>query len=158
MSGLVAKNVGSSLGFLACGASHATAAGTGDATAVTGDSIDRSTYGMPLSCLVVAQYRTSLTAAKTYSLALEVQYSSDNSNWDTAVPILASTALKTGAVTDFDGEYVAELSLESQKRYFRINFTPDLSHSGTDTAITSVGAVLGGGWKDSLLPANDVTQ
>lgn len=158
MSLQISKHVGGSLGVLACGAATATAAGTGDATAVTGASINRSTYGMPESALIALGYRTSLTAAKTLSLAVEVQYSADGSSWDTAVALLASTVVKTGAATNFNGEYVIELSLLSQKQYFRINFTPDLSHSSTDTVDIACVAILGNGWKASLLPANDVEQ
>lgn len=133
----------------------ATAAGTGDATAVTGATIDtqftvtgkggnaKDILAKASSVKFSLTGKTTLTAAKTLSIACEYQESSDGSTWDTAVALLASTVVKTGAVTDSaitPLEY--NLSLESKKRYIRFNFTPDLSHTSSDTAVLSAIAIL----------------
>jgi hypothetical protein len=134
-------NIGKYLKALVCGAFSAVAAGTGDATAVTGATIDRKGYG---SAKFIIGYKTSLTADKTLSFAAEYQESEDGSTWDTATALQASTVDKTGEVTNAVGEVEFNLDLSGKKRYIRFNFTPDLSHSGTDTAVGSAVVVLGG--------------
>jgi hypothetical protein len=137
----VATDIGSSLYPVACGAATAVAAGTGDLTAVTGATIDRLGFQ---SCIVTFAYLTTLTAAKTLSIASEYQESADGSSWDTAVALQASTAVKTGAVTAFVGTTSHKLNLAGKKRYIRFNFTPDLSHTSADTVVIAATAVLGG--------------
>lgn len=143
------RDLGSYVKFAPGGAVDATAAGAGDATKITGDAIDRLAAGGPFESAVVhINWRTSLTAAKTLSLALEVQESADNSNWDTAVALFAATVVATGEQTALDGvtEY-DDVDFYTRKRYVRYNVTPDLSHTATDTAIVAYGAVLGGAAK-----------
>lgn len=137
----IVNNIGAAIKSVACGGSMATAAGTGDNTAVTGVSIDRAGYE---SAKVTVGYLTTLTADKTLSLAIAYQTSSDNSNWDTAVSLQDATVAKTGAATAAVGQVSHSLDLRTLKRYIRFNYTPDLSHSGTDTAVTFCVADLGG--------------
>jgi hypothetical protein len=127
-----------------------TAAGTGDATAVTGETLDR--YGTGAQSLadhatVVLPYLAALTAAKTLSLAVEYQTSADGSSWDTAVALQASTVAATGA-GNIDGALQFNVDLSGLKRYFRVNYTPDLSNTATDTAIV-MAVVVFSGYKDS---------
>lgn len=124
-----------------CGLTTATAAGTGDATAVTGATIDRLGFG---SAKVVVSWKTSLTASQTLSLAIAYQDSADGSTWNTAVAIQAATVMATGALTNSVDEVQFSLDMTSLARYVRINFTPDLSHSGTDTAVVGAVLILGG--------------
>ena len=91
-----------------------------------------------------ADVPTTLTADKTLSLAIAYQSSSDGSNWDTAVSLQDATVAKTGAATGAVGQVSHSLDLRTLKRYIRFNYTPDLSHSGTDTAVTFCVADLGG--------------
>lgn len=120
-----------------------TAAGTGDNTAVTGKTIDRLGYD---SCVFTIAFLAALTEAKTLTIAAEYQESADNSTWDTAVALQAATLAATGDTGGSNeyGEVEFDLSLRSKKRYIRLNFTPDLTHTGTDTAIV-VGTVQLGG-------------
>ena len=141
------SDAGAKFKMVACGLTVATAAGTGDATAVTGASIDRLGYGSLKLCVA---YKTSLTADKTLALAVAYQESSDNSSWDTAVALQASTVAETGELTAEVDEIVFDLDLGGKKRYIRFNFTPDLSHSGTDTAVVAAVATLAGA---ATLPA-----
>lgn len=135
------NNISAFIKTMACGLASAVAAGTGDATAVTGATIDRKGYG---SAQLVVSYKTTLTADKTLSVAAEIQESADGNTWDTAVELYGATVLKTGAATNAVGEKRTAIDLSGYKRYVRINFTPDLSHSGTDTAIVAADLVLGG--------------
>lgn len=140
-------DIGKYLKEVACNAGSLVAAGTGDDTALTGATIDRLGYG---SAVFVIAYKTTLTADKTLSFAAEYQESADGSSWDTAVAIQASTVAKTGAATNAIGEVKFDINLEGKKRYIRFNFTPNLSHTSTDTAVVAGTAVLGGADK---LPA-----
>lgn len=124
-----------------CGLTTATAAGTGDATAVTGATIDRLGFG---SAKVVVSWKTSLTASQTLSLAIAYQDSADGTTWNTAVALQAATVMATGALTNSVDEVQFSLDMTSLARYVRINFTPDLSHSGTDTAVVGAVLILGG--------------
>lgn len=135
------NDIGSYLKALACGASSAVAAGTGDATKVTGATVDRLGYG---SAKLVVAYKTSLTAAKTLSFAVEYEESDDGSSWSSAVAIQASTVAETGALTDEVDELTFDLDLAARKRYVRYNVTPDLSHTSTDTVVFAATVVLGG--------------
>jgi hypothetical protein len=132
-----------------CGASHATAGGTGDATAVTGASIDRLGYA---SCSLVIDFKAVLAEDATLTYAVEYQESSDNSNWDTAVALQAATTAATGGSggSTEQGLVQFDLNLRAKKRYIRFNFTPNLSAANTDTAISAAVAILGGADK---LPA-----
>jgi hypothetical protein len=137
-------NIGAFLKALVCGAFTATAAGTGDNTAVTGQTIDRSGYQ---SAKLVFGAVTTLTDAKALKLAVEYQTSvlGDGSDWQTAVPLLASTALVTssGGTTEHP-TWTYDIDLTGLPRYVRFNFTPDLTASNTDTASGALSVVLGG--------------
>jgi len=135
------NSIGEYIKTLACGAFTALAAGTGDNTAVEGATIDRLGYG---SVRLVIAYLTSLTAAQTLSFAVEYQESANGSDWDTATALQGSTVAETGAQTNGVDEITFDLDLSGKKRYIRFNFTPNLSHSGTDTATGAAVAVLGG--------------
>ncbi len=120
-----------------------TAAGTGDNTAVTGAGIDRAAYNMPESAAVNLGWLAALSASQTLSLAVSIQESADNSSWDTAEVLQASTVVATGAGNK-SGVTKLAVNLKNRKRYFRINFTPDLSAGATDTALVNAVAVMGG--------------
>lgn len=143
----MAHDTGKSLKAFYCGAGRLVAAGTGDNTAITGATINRKTaggIGFDSGKLVIA-YHAVLTDTKTLSLAVEYQESADGSSWDTAVSMLAATVVVTsaggGAAT---GLYTFNLDLSPRKQYVRYNFTPDLSHSGTDVAEVAAVFITGG--------------
>jgi hypothetical protein len=141
------SNSGAFITSRVCGLTTATAAGTGDNTAVTGSTIDRQGFG---SGKAIVSWKTTLTADKTLSIAAEYQDSADGTTWATAVALQASTVVKTGAATNAVGEEEWNIDFSGLGRYIRINFTPDLSHTSTDTAVAACTLVLGGADK---LPA-----
>lgn len=150
-------DIGKSIKAYYCGAGRLVAAGTGDATAVTGATINRKPAGGIGfdSGKLVLPWHAVLTDTKTMALAIEYQESADGSSWDTAVPLLASTVVVTssggGAAT---GLYAINLDLSARKQYVRFNYTPDLNASGTDTAEVACVLVAGGSDVVPMVTAN----
>jgi len=123
-----------------------TAAGSGDATTVNGSAIDTTSYkaesiSFEIPCTAV------LTEAKTLTVKLTVEHSSTSNSGFTAV-VAEATALTltggTGGTTEY-GVARAGVDLNKCLKYVRVTALPDLSHTGTDTAVMGAGvAVLGG--------------
>lgn len=129
----------SALGVLARLTDHstATAASTGDATTVTGNTIDRmgySTGAMPNSAAMGVAYEATLTSGKTLSIAYAVQDSADGTtfaDFQTGGSTLIGTGPSGGGA--IKGIYNVPVDLTSARRYVRFNYQPDLSATQTDT-------------------------
>lgn len=135
------------------------AGGAGDNTKIIGNTINRQTYGMPQSALVVVSAYLNLAENETASYALEFQESANGSSWDTAVAVQAATVVKTatgGAFTDNHVE-TYKVNLAGRKQYIRFNLTPDLSASNTDTGTFHYVVLLGGAHDNSLLPSHQTS-
>lgn len=132
------------------GAGTAVAAGTGDATKVTGETVDCDGFH---SGSVVLAYKATLADTKTVSFAVELQESEDASTWTTAEVVQAATVADTGSTggTTELGTVKLDIKLASRKRYLRFNVTPDLSATATDT-LTWSGVFIKGGAR--VLPAS----
>jgi hypothetical protein len=131
------------------GLGSAVAAGTGDTTQVVGNVVNRQIeQGFVDSALVVLDWKTSLTADKTLGFKVTIEYSTNNSTWSTPEFLFGATGsyetVETGADTNKYGQWTYRLQLSPEEQYFRISVTPDLSHTGTDTAVFGFGALLGG--------------
>lgn len=127
-----------------------TAAGTGDNTAVTGATVDRhhpSTGSLAGSAQFVIAWSAVLAATKTLSLkAVKIEHSADGTNWSdytTAADIGVVATGPTGGGT-VSGVSTLPIDLSSAKQFVRIDFTPDLSATGTDTANAVATATLSG--------------
>lgn len=133
----------------AVAAGEALAAGTGDATEVEGQSIDRLGFD---SAAVLIIFKAVLTDTEDVAFAVEVQESADDTTWDTAVELQASTVAVTsdGGTTEY-GTVKIKDDLSGRKRYVRYNITPNLSAGATDTVHFGAVAVLGGAFE---LPQN----
>ena len=126
-----------------------TAAGTGDATEVNGTWIDTLDYE---SLEFLADYTATLETGETLSLALNVQDADDINGTGAAdvstdyLSALAATTLATGnsGGSVETGVYAIGIDLTMCKRYVRVQWTPDLSRSGTDTAKIIPMYILGG--------------
>lgn len=135
---LTQKNV-ASLGTMLRLTDHstATAAGTGDATSVTGNTIDRmgfSTGSMPRSALMGVTYEATLASGKTLSVGYAVQDSADGTNYSdyqTAAFVVVTTGASGGSTNK--GTFEVPVDLNNARRYVRFNYQPDLSATGTDT-------------------------
>lgn len=139
MNIVLQKNV-AALGALirATVAASAVAAGTGDATSVTGLTIDRfnSAGGLAQSAEFGVAYEATLASGATLSIGYAIQDSADGSTWadyQTATYAVVATGPSGGGAVGGLLSITADLS--SAKRYTRLNFRPDLSAGGTDTAV-----------------------
>jgi len=116
-----------------------TAGGAGDATTVTGVTVDRFSIGngsMPLVANMAVAYEATLASGATLSIGYAVQDSADGSTWadyQTATYAVVATGPSGGGAKNgvFD---LGSVNLSSARRYVRLNYNPDLSASGTDTA------------------------
>ncbi len=111
-----------------------------DGVKVVGSTFDRMPPGEQGydSMLAVVCGGTIMDAAKTLTIALELQESDDDISFDAAEPIYAVKTVATGAdgaaVVDFQTSDA--VNLKTRKRYIRINVTPtlefaaDLAHWG----------------------------
>lgn len=136
------KNIAASVDVKRINSGTATAGGTGDNTKVTGEVIDRLGFA---SGIIALNYTTTLAAGKKLSFAVAYEGSDDNSTYATEASIQASTQAATsaggGTVT---GVVKIPIDLSGYKRYLKINVTPDLDATGTDTAAWSGSLILGG--------------
>ena len=148
MSIITQRNI-ASLGTLArlSDQSTATAAGSGDATTVTGLTIDRigfSNGSMPRSAEIGVVYEATMTSGKTLSIGYAAQHSTNGSTWldyQTAAPVVVATA---GATTVFKSSFNVAVDLNSAHRYIRFNYGPDLSATQLDTFYASAVGFLAG--------------
>ncbi|MDB5358857.1 MAG: hypothetical protein JWO51_154 [Rhodospirillales bacterium] len=128
-----------------------TAAGSGDATQVVCDYVDRTGF---TSMKVIISYTAVLAATKTLSIASNLA-SSLLGGADAGVafgPALAATVVATGPGGGGTVAGVVELDfdLSGADQFVRNLFTPDLSATATDTASLSAVYVLSGGISDPV--------
>jgi hypothetical protein len=143
------RNVGA-LGDLKRLTDHGTsvAGGSGDATSITGLSIDRAGFGngsLPLSALVSVDYEGTLASGKTLSVGYAVQDSADNSTWadyQTATSAVVSTGASGGSVNK--GQFNVQVNLTSARRYVRFNYMPTCSNTQTDTTYSDATGFFAG--------------
>lgn len=112
----------------------ATAGAGTDNVKVTSVAIDRMVSGaMANSAILAFHYTPSLAAGETLSLTLSVLTDNESGgSYSTSVAVLPKTVIKTGASTAAD-VYQINLDLSEYRRYLKIETTPDLGASGTDT-------------------------
>lgn len=122
----------------------ATAGGAGDNTAVTGVIIDRAALGWAESVVVAIPFTTTLAASQTLSVNWTLQHGEDVNLSDAATLATSGPAVVATGVGTVAGTVEAGVSLRGARRYVRLNFTPDLSAGGTDTAALSSVLVFAG--------------
>jgi hypothetical protein len=119
--------------------STATAGGAGQATTVTGLTIDRkgfSTGSLPRSADLGVLYEATLQSGATLSLGYDVQHAPDGATWtdfQTATYVTVATGPSGGGVVK--GDFNVAVDLGMAQRYVRFNYNPSLSSTGTDTLI-----------------------
>jgi hypothetical protein len=122
----------------------ATAGGAGDNTAVTGVIIDRAALGWAESVAVAIPFTTTLASAQTLSVNWTLQHGEDASLSDAATLATSGAAVVATGAGTVAGAVEAGVSLRGARRYVRLNFTPDLSAGGADTAALSAVLVFAG--------------
>lgn len=126
-----------------------TAAGSGDATEVDGAWIDTKGYE---SLEFILSYTATLQADETMTFAANVQDADTiggSGAADVATTHLSAMAATTVATGDSGGStetgvHSIGIDLTMCKRFVRVQWTPNLSASGTDTAKIGSLYVLGG--------------
>lgn len=140
-----AQGIAETLAARFAAVSSATAAGTGDATEVNGAYIDRQGFS---SLKVVIAYSAVLAATKTLSIAANLQDATSSAGAGVADfgSAMASTVVATGATGGSTETGVVELDFDisGADQFVRVQYTPDLSNTGTDTASLAAVYVLGG--------------
>ena len=130
----------------------ATAGGTGDNTAVLGTAIDRlAMAGVALNAEIILAFSAVLAATATLTLkTVKVQDSADGSTWADFATFTDPGVVATGPTGGGTVAGVVKfgVNLGSARRFVRVDYTPDLSASGTDTC--QVLAVLNFGGFDRL--------
>jgi hypothetical protein len=125
-----------------------TAGGTGDATTITGLTIDREGFGngsLPNSALMGVIYEATLQSGQTLSIGYAVQDSADSSTWNdyqTATYGVVSTGASGGSTNK--GQFNVQVSLTSARRYVRFNYNPKCSATATDTTYSDGVGFFGG--------------
>jgi hypothetical protein len=134
----------------------ATAAGSGDATEVNGDAIDRFAFtsGRMAHATLVVAARATMASGETLTIAANFQDAvSSTGPWADFGDALAATTTVSaagGAVTASPGTVELGCDITGARRWVRVQVTPNLSRAGTDTA-TIAGLVVFGG--PEILPA-----
>lgn len=150
MTDIVSQHNIAGMGDLKRLADHgtSTAASTGDATTVTGLTIDRMGFNngsMPRSALMGVLYEATLGSGKTLSIGYAVQDSADNSAWSdyqTATYAVVATGPSGGGVVKSD--FNVAVDLNSARRYTRFNYNPSCSATGTDTTYSDAAGFFAG--------------
>jgi hypothetical protein len=125
-----------------------TAAGTGDATTVTGGTIDRAGFAggsLPGSADIGVLFAATLASGQTLSVTFDVQDSPDGTNFSdfyTQAATVAATGPSGGGVVT--GAINIGVDFTLARRYTRVLFVPDLSATGTDTAVAIAAGFFAG--------------
>jgi hypothetical protein len=146
MSLAARKNIGTLLmaAYASAVYSMVAADGTNDNVEATGGVLDRSAFGMPLSCSVIYSILASVATAKTFSLAYKVQSGSKSDGSDMADYAAVASAVILNAGAAQTTIVKQDVDLSGAGRYIRIKFTPDLSATSVDTAVVAPFIVFGG--------------
>ena len=124
-----------------------TAAGSGDATEVDGAAIDTlGISGDPTSICFFVPIRAVLAATKTAVVTANLQDSANGSTWaDITTPAVILTLTGTSGGSTETGVGKLGFDLTKARRYIRIQVTPDLNATATDTAVLGGALAVFGG-------------
>jgi hypothetical protein len=128
-----------------CLAGSLTAAGTGDNTLITGDTINLQTLAArPASVVFEIAGRAVLAATKTLVITALVEASIDGTTWTTLVASATVLTLTSSAgSTEVGVGRIGVDLIQADLNYIRLKATPDLNNTATDTAIVAAVAVFG---------------
>ncbi|BCH33130.1 hypothetical protein MesoLjLc_50600 [Mesorhizobium sp. L-8-10] len=117
----------------------ATAGGSGDATEVNGDWVDRelASVGRALSAKLVIAFTAALGQDETLTFAMNFQDATSlagagAADFSDAVTATTVATGDSGGSTE-TGTFEVDIDLSGAKQFIRTQVTPNLSASGTDT-------------------------
>lgn len=124
---------------------NATAGGTGDETAINGTTIDLNAQPMGEVVAFAVGAKAVLAVTKTLTVTGKIQDSADGSTWADVKSFgtLISLLGGSGGTTE-RGANLMQIDRARLRRYVRSVVTPDLSATGTDTAVIQTVGILGG--------------
>lgn len=131
-------------GVYALASTSATAGGSGDATEVDGATIDTASLpARPNGVVFFVPVTATLAATKTLTITANLQDSANGSTWaDITDPaVLLTLTGDTGGSTE-TGCVKLGYDLSRARQYVRIQATPDLNATGTDTAVMGAGTAV----------------
>lgn len=139
------RNIAAYLAGRFAGFVSATAGGAGDATEVDGPWIDRQGFE---SLMVALGFEAVLANTETLSFAFNLQDADDDQGTNAADfgTAVASAVAVTGDASPsgtFRGVVEHGFNVLGARRYIRLQWTPDLSAGGTDTADIMALLILG---------------
>lgn len=127
----------------------AVAAGTGDATEITGLSIDRVALGnLYESCKLAIHGNATLQSGETHTIIANIQDSADNSTWadyGTALGVTTVLDAAGGALSAVAYNTFVDYDLRDARQYIRAQVTPNHIATGTDTSTIAAEFIFGGG-------------
>jgi hypothetical protein len=132
----------------------AVAAGSGDATEIDGPAIIRTSLGSLYESVKLSIHgNATLASGLTLTIAANLQDSADGSTWADFGTALAATVVATGESGGSAElfETFLDADIRGAKAYLRAQVTPDLTHTGTDTALIGGTLIFGG---PTTYPAN----
>jgi hypothetical protein len=128
-----------------CANLAATAAGSGDNTAVVGAVIDRMDLKMPSSMVAITTWSAALTDTKKLSITTLIEHADLVGGPFTTLSTTTTVAKLATASVTYTGVVKIEQDLGSAKRFLRTTITPDLDASGADTMTGASTYVFGPG-------------
>ncbi len=122
-----------------------TAGGSGDATEITGTTINLATQSRRVASVdFEIPVRAVLGANETITVVGKIETSPDNSTW-TALATNATLLTLTGGSGGTTEVGVARIGcdvLQNNYQYIRVKVTPDMSRANTDTAVVGGGVAI----------------
>lgn len=121
------------------------AAGTGDNTEIVGETINIGALAArPASVVFEIIGRAVLADTKTLVLIGDVESSADGSTWESLVASATLLTLtgETGGTTEIGVARIGVDLIQEDVNYIRLNLTPNLSNTATDTAEVAAIAVF----------------
>lgn len=122
-----------------------TAGGTGDATEITGATINLASQSRRVASVdFEIPVRAVLAAAATCTVVGKIETSPDGTNW-TALATNATLLTLTGGSGGTTETGVARIGcdlLQNNYAYVRVKVTPDCSAANTDTAVVGAGVAI----------------
>jgi hypothetical protein len=153
------NNSGAAFFGVVAGANLSITAGAGqDGQQQTGPIIDRMATGRPWarSGKIMQPFLTTLASGQSLAFAVVLEHGNEPTMSDATTFVSANLTVQTaptGPVVAANGVGAVNVDLMGAKRYLRVKYTPNLSASGTDTAVLGQSIFALGGLEHIPVPS-----